>query len=173
MKRVIFVLCVMVIFLSSCTGDKCDDNKKDNKCDVIVNFTAQANIITDKDNILCSLSRAANNVSCINIYEPQQLKGLKFVCSDDKYSVEYDNLLYETDDLYLPDTAFSKAIMNVLDSIESKESLEQIDMYDKISVLKGKCNLGDFEVFVNTETKFIEKMVIDSINLNVIFSEQR
>ena len=62
--------------------------------------------------------------------------------------------------------------MNVLDSIESKENLEQTDMYDKVSVLKGKCDPGDFEIFVNTDTKFIEKMVIDSINLSVIFSEQ-
>lgn len=167
MKRLVLMLCVMVIFLSSCSI-----NKKDNKCDVIVNFTAQANIITENDNILCSLSRATNNVSCINIYEPQQLKGLKFVCSDDKYSIEYNDLVYETNDLCLPDTAFSRAIMNVLDSIESKENLEQTDMYDKVSVLKGKYDSGDFEIFVNTDTKFIEKMVIDSINLSVIFSEQ-
>ena len=41
MKKVLLGLCILTICLSSC-----GNNKKEENCDIIVNFTAQANIIT-------------------------------------------------------------------------------------------------------------------------------
>ena len=166
MKKVLLVLCILTIFLSSC-----DNNGVDN-CDIIVNFTAQANVITDNGNILCSVSRAANNVSCISIYEPKSLQGLKFIRMDNKYSIEYNKLVYETGELYFPDSAFSREIINILDIIESGNELKHVDTYDNISVFKGECDVGDFEVMVNKNTKYIEKIVINPIKVSIIFSEQ-
>lgn len=167
MKRVLLGLCILTIFLSSCTNNEGGDD-----CDIIVNFTAQANVITDNGNILCSVSRAANNVSCISIYEPESLQGLKFIRMDNKYSIEYNKLVYETGKLCFPEAAFSNAIINILDIIESGDELSYIDTYDNILVLKGKCDVGDFEVMVNRNTKYIEKIVINPIKVSVIFSEQ-
>lgn len=167
MKKVLLGLCILTICLSSC-----GNNKKEENCDIIVNFTAQANIITENGNILCSISRAADNVSCISINEPSDLQGLKFIRMDNKYNIEYNELLYETNELHLPEEAFSKAIMNILDIIESGAKLKYINTYDNIAVLTGQCDVGDFEIMVNKQTKYIEKIVINPIKVSVIFSEQ-
>lgn len=167
MKRVFCILIALILFLTSCQNVSVDGG-----CDIISNFTAQANVITKDGNILCSISRASDGVFCVSIYEPEQLKGLKYIRMDNKYSIEYNDLKYETSDLYFPQTAFFKSIICVLDSIDSGCELKKIDSYDNISVLKGNCDVGEFEVMVNKNTKYIEKITINSMKLSVIFSEQ-
>lgn len=143
--------------------------KDENNSDISTTFTSQANVVFNDTEMICKISRTATNIACISIIQPIELQGITFSWTDNNYKVSYNELGYENNIEILPNNSFAQAIINVLNSIESKENISLVSSNDNTNTFNGTCSSGKFFVTVQKSNSSIKNIKLDEINLIIDF----
>lgn len=160
------VLTLIFICLNGCNTQTYDIKEP------IVNFTREAEIKTQDNNITCEISRSLEGISEITFKTPQELSGMKFKWTGNNYSISYQNLVCETETPYLPSNSFAMSIVNSLNEIAKPESLTLITSQKNSNIYSGHCDSGKFQVTVNSQTGDITDISFDDeSNIKVHFIE--
>lgn len=165
MKRVICIsFCFFVLmFLVSCKSDIID------RTEIPKSINSNANVIFGDIEMVCSITYTSDNISCISIIQPKELKGITFSWSNDKYKVSCDELGYENTLAICPSSAFAQAITNVFNSIRNNGDLTLINSDEDMLTFSGVCDSGRFSISITKSSKSIRQINIDELNLKVDF----
>lgn len=133
----------MLIFTPGCMVRKSGENS------VSSAFDGEIKVKVGQNEYECELIHTPEQVSHIEITKPDKLNGLSFAWEGDKNKILWKDLECEFNKDVLPQMAFVKIIVNVLNSVADKENLKSDSENGEESVLSGKCKDGDFKITVN------------------------
>lgn len=162
MRRIIFtaVAAVILIFsIASCTS------KAPKIPDLVTGFSGNVDVEMGETKIKCSISHTEKGISSVTVSSPEGLKGLSFKNLGGTYAISYNELICETKTSFLPDSSFAQAITNVLDKASEENGAVYQKTEEENAVFTGTSVSGEFTIYADSETGFIEKLEIPEVNI--------
>lgn len=166
MRRIIFtaVAAVILIFsIASCTS------KAPKIPDLVTGFSGNVDVEMGETKIKCSISHTEKGISSVTVSSPEGLKGLSFKNLGGTYAISYNELICETKTSFLPDSSFAQAITNVLDKASEENGAVYQKTEEENAVFTGTSASGEFTIYADSETGFIEKLEIPEVNIAAKF----
>lgn len=164
MARFLKALCVLFIMLAALCGcEKPGENKSAVVTDFTADFTAEFNSMNIGGKITVNRQGMLN----LSINSPEELNGIEIRYKGSELNLGREGLLCTADEAYLPDTAFSSIIRDILNRLShdaANGSLKKSD--NKISV---SSTLGDCQITVDGEDKITSLECLDA-GLSITFT---
>lgn len=125
------------------------------------NFTAIKKDVKIKGEIISD----SNNYMLLKVSSPESMKGCTYIYKDDKLSISFDNMNIDCDSDYLPDTAFSRVIFNVIRSLKKEDNCVLQGSYNSIIEYKGNCDSGEYLIKSEKSSGNIKEISLKEIKI--------
>ncbi len=167
MRRIIFMSIAAVILIFSIAS--CN-SKAPEIPELVTGFSGDVNVEMGDTKIKCSLSHTEKGVSSVTVSDPEGLKGLSFKRLGGTYAISYNELICETKTSFLPDSSFAQAITNALDTASEENGAVYQKSEDDCAVFTGTSDSGEFTIYADIDTGYIERIDMSEVNISAKFS---
>lgn len=164
--RLFCAVFVILIALSGCSKSSCKDVVPKTQ-----EFTCKISVTWKDFSVNAAFSRPNRGICTFTVSEPSELSGLEVSFGNDGIKTSYRGISFDIGGSGLSDMAFTKAIINVLDSLDKNENIRTY-CDGSTYYFEGGCDSGKFLVGTDSDG-FIGKIEISSLDLTVEFSDYK
>lgn len=159
MRKVFFAaLLMMLIVFSSCKGSIPQSS-------ITASFYAATDIKQSGQSYSCNISKLKKNVTEITFSAPESLIGVSYSWQGGACSIKCGSSGISPEEDLLPKGSCPYLISEILDTVFNPNILKSKKNSSGKYVFSGSCTAGDFDLYVNPETGFIEKISVPSADL--------
>lgn len=156
MKKLPLLFLCVIILLGGCKSEAAFPLDKFKG-----NFTAYEKDVKIKGEIISD----SNNYMVLKVSSPKSMKGYTYSYKDDKLKINYSNMNIASETDYLPESAFSQVIFNVIKSLKKEENCVLTGSYNSFSEYKGNCDSGEYRIKSDINRGFIKEISLKEIKI--------
>ncbi len=160
MKK-IFIILPLILIMTSCAAEPAPIQKE---FSAIV--TSEYNGIKIKAEV-----KPTNHTLIIKLKSPESLKGCTYTYRGSDLTVEYNELKLNAECGYLPENAFPNIIYNVLETVNSGETVLS-GKYNNNALYSGKSNSGEFTLTCDCNTGYISELELKDFKFSADFENK-
>jgi hypothetical protein len=162
-KKLSLLFFSLIFVLSSCAQDPAP---------IVKSFTSVVSSNCNGQKIKAKVTSDNHNVIYIEVSSPASMKGYSYTYKDNTLTIKYKTFKVTAETSYLPDTAFSSIIYNVLTALNKENNCYCTGSDNGWATYGGKCDSGKFKITTEYSTGVIRKIEIKSINFSGSFVKQ-
>ena len=160
MKK-IFAILPLILIMTSCAANPAPIQKE---FSAIV--TSEYNGITIKAEV-----KSTNHTLIIKMKSPESMKGCTYTYKGSDLTVEYCELKLSAECGYFPDNAFPEIINNVLETVNSGETVLS-GKYNNKALYSGKSDSGEFTLTCDYNMGYISELELKDYKFSADFENK-
>ncbi len=172
LKKIFFIILCFLLCLSSacCSSGKNYEIKND---EIITNFSSELSISCEDTVYLCSYKNNEFCTSELEIKLPEELKGVLFSHNLEGYSLSKAGIVLKNDSYFLCENSYLKLLDNIIQTLATyKKQLKLVSSDEQKNLFKGSIDDLKFEISIEKQSGFIDKIFINSLGISYDFSKQ-
>ncbi len=166
MKRVWSAL-IALLFVLALFG--CKGKESSTPPAIVPSFESDVKISFNDMEITCHLTQKDFNDAEIEIYTPEELKGMVITRTQDECTLSYKDMNYKLDLTKFPKASFAQIMTESYAQLVNSENVK-IKKEEKYWIYEGKINSGAFIIKQNDDTGFVERIEVPQVNMIAEFS---
>lgn len=164
MRRFILSLLAIPFFITILCGCQVQQ-----KTELQVHFTATAQITTPDITYTVTVCSSDTDIT-VRLLSPDTVSGLTYQRTNSTLYIDYDGLKCITQSDYLSADNPIAVLIETFFAI-SQSPVEYIETVDEFDIYTGTTDYGDFTLYVNTDTGYIERLVPSYADCEISFTE--